>query len=171
MSTAKDNPTEPEFFITRTFNAPRELVWKMWTDPKHMTQWWGPRIFTCPICALDVRVGGTYRVVMRDSDGIDYPCEGFYREIVEPERLVMTMDCSGHPDAWHDLVNPNRDKTKKPFLEMLQTVTFEKLDEKTRLSIRTRFESRAIRDAMLKMGMTEGWTQSLERLEEQLAKA
>ena len=111
-----------------------------------------------------MRVGGAYRITMRAPDGSEYPVEGTYREIVEPERLVMTMDCSGHSDSWHDAVNPDRDKTKKPALDFGQTVTFEKFGDKTRLTIRSRFDSAKIRDGMVKMGMTEGWSQSLERL-------
>jgi uncharacterized protein YndB with AHSA1/START domain len=162
---------DQEFVISRVFDAPRELVWKAWTDPRHMTQWWGPRDFTNPVCELDVRVGGAYRITMRAPDGAEYPLHGFYREIVEPERLVMSMDCSAHPESWHDMVNPHRDKTKKPTLDCVQTVTLEKVGEvRTRLTIRTRFESVTIRDGMLKVGMTEGWSLSLDRLASCLAK-
>jgi uncharacterized protein YndB with AHSA1/START domain len=90
---------------------------------------------------------------------------------VEPERLVMSMDCSAHPESWHDMVNPHRDKTKKPTLDCVQTMTLEKVGEvRTRLTIRTRFESVTIRDGMLKVGMTEGWSLSLDRLASCLAK-
>jgi len=149
----------------RVFNALRALVFKAWTDPTRMARWWGPHNFTNPVCEMDVRPGGAYRIVMRSPEGVEYPIKGVYREIVEPQRLVMTLDCSEHPAAWHDLVNPNRQKGEgNPAGEMLQTATFEELDGKTTLTIRTRFNSVAIRDAMLKMGMTEGWSQSLERL-------
>ncbi len=161
---------EKEFVITRVFNAPRELVWKAWTESERMAHWWGPRSFTNPVCELDGRSGGPYRIVMRGADGAEYPLKGVYREIVEPEQLVMTMDCSEHPAAWHDLVKPNRQKGEdNPAGGMLSTVTFEELDGKTKLTVRTRFSSAAVRDAMLKMGMTEGWSQSLERLTEILA--
>ena len=164
------DPAEPEFVITRVFDAPRWLVFKAWTDPKHMAQWWGPHGFTNPVCEMDVRPGGAYRIVMRSPEGVEYPVKGVYREVVEPERLVMTMNCSEHPAEWHDLVNPKRQKGESnPAGDMLSTVTFEDLDGKTKLTIRTRFDSVAIRDSMLKMGMTEGWTQSLERLAEDLA--
>ena len=161
----------PEFVISRTFDAPRELIWKAWTDPKEMTQWWGPRGFANPVCELDVRVGGAWRIVMRSSEGGDYPCHGFYREIIDQEKLVMTMDVSGHPNEWWDMVLPNRDKTQTPLLAMIQTVTFEKLGGKTKLTVRIRFDSVAIRDSMLKMGMTEGWSQSLDRLAELATKS
>jgi uncharacterized protein YndB with AHSA1/START domain len=160
-----------EFLISRLLAAPRALVFKAWTDPKHMAQWWGPKEFTNPVCEMDLRPGGAHRVVMRGPDGTEYPIKGVYREIVVPERLVMTLDCSEHPAAWHDLVNPKRRKDdRNPAGIMLQTVTFDDLDGKTRLTIRTRFDSTAIRDAMLKIGMTEGWTESLNRLEQHLAK-
>ena len=162
---------EPLFVISRTFDAPRTLVWEAWTDSAHMAQWWGPRAFTNPTCELDVRPGGAYKIVMRGPDGTEYPITGVYREVVKPERLVMTMDCSGHPAAWHDMVKPDRrnDETN-PAGELLTTVTFEELDGQTKLTVQTRFGSVAIRDAMLKMGMTEGWSQSLDRLTELLAK-
>ncbi len=161
---------EKDFVISRVFDAPRELVWKAWTDPKHVANWWGPRDFTNPVCELDVRVGGAYRVVMRAPDGAEFPMKGVYREIVAPERLVMSMDCSEHSDEWHDLVNPNRRGNRNPAGEMVTMATFEKVGDKTRLTIRTRFESAAIRDAMLKMGMTEGWSLSLDRLAECLSR-
>jgi len=164
-------PAEREFVITRIINAPRALVFEAWTDPKYMAEWWGPHTFTNPVCEMDVWPGGAYRIVMRGPDGVEYPVKGVYREVVEPEWLVMTQDCSEHPAEWHDLVNPNRRKEEdNPAGEMLSTVTFEEHDGKTKLAIRTRFDSAAIRDAMLKMGMTEGWSQSLERLEAHLAK-
>jgi uncharacterized protein YndB with AHSA1/START domain len=161
---------EPDFTITRIFDAPRELVFKAWTEPGHMTQWWGPRGFSNPICEMDVRNGGAYRLVMRSPDGVDYPIKGVFREIVRPERIVMTQDVSEHPAQWHDLVNPNRKKgDNNPAGELLTTVIFEEVGGKTKLTVRTRFTSASIRDAMLKMGMTEGWSQSLDRLTELLA--
>lgn len=175
MTTARsDQPAadEREFVITRVFDAPRRRVFKAWTDPKHMAQWWGPHGFTNPVCEMDVRPGGAHRIVMRSPEGVEYPIKGVYREVVEPERVVMTLDCSEHPDEWQDLVNQNRRKGEgNPAGEMLSTVTFDELDGKTTLTIRIRFESVAVRDAMLKMGMTEGWSQSLERLAEHLADA
>ncbi|MFC3106967.1 SRPBCC domain-containing protein [Undibacterium arcticum] len=161
-----------EFVISRLLDAPRTLVFQAWTDPTQMARWFGPHNFTNPVCEIDLRVGGAHRIVMRSPDGVDYPIKGVYREIVAPERLVMTLDCSEHPDAWHDMVKPNRARDERnPAGEMLSTVTFEDVDGKTKLTIRTRFESATIRDAMLKMGMTEGWTESLERLAAHLAKA
>jgi uncharacterized protein YndB with AHSA1/START domain len=168
---AASTESERDFVITRVFDAPREIVFRAWTDPKHLAQWWGPRIFTTHIYKMDVRPGGAYRIAMRGSDGVEYPIKGAYREIVKPERLVMTMDVSEHPAAWHDLVKPNRRKDEtNPAGEMLMTATFDQVGEKTRLTVRVRLISTEIRDAMLKMGMTEGWSESLDRLQEVVAK-
>lgn len=158
--------SEKEFVITRVFAAPRALVFQAWTEPRHMAQWWGPHGFTNPVCEMDVRPGGSWRIVMRAPDGSEHPARGVYREVVPPERIVWTIDHSELPEEWHDLVNPNRDKTRgKPALEIVATTTFEEQGDKTKLTIRLRFESDAVRDALLKIGMNEGWSQSLERLE------
>jgi uncharacterized protein YndB with AHSA1/START domain len=162
-------PEGRDFIITRVFNAPIEQVWKAWTEPERMAQWWGPQTITIPVCEMDVRPGGLFRIVMRGPDGTDFLLKGVYREVTPPKRLVMIMDCSEYPAAWHDLVNPNRDKSKKPTLECVQTVAMEELDGKTTLTIRTRFESVATRDAVVKTGMNEGWSQSLDRLAERLS--
>ncbi len=157
--------------ITRLFAAPPERLFEAWIEPVHLARWWGPHTFTNPVCQVDARPGGVYRIVMRSPEGEDYPLAGAFREVVRPARLVMTMDCSEHPATWHDLVKPNRAPGENnPAGQMFTTVTFEALEGQTRLTVRTRFESAAIRDAMLKMGMTEGWSQSLERLAAELAR-
>jgi uncharacterized protein YndB with AHSA1/START domain len=155
----------PEWEISRTFDAPRKLVWQAWTDPKQMAQWWGPKNFTNPVCELDVRVDGAYRMTMRSPDGSEYPLHGFYREIVEPERLVYTMEITDHPIEWFDQVDPARDKTKPPKVAFIQMATFEDLGCKTKLTVKVWFESEAIRNNLLKVGMNEGWSMSLDRLE------
>jgi uncharacterized protein YndB with AHSA1/START domain len=154
--------------ITRRFDAPCELVWQAWTDPQQFVQWWGPRGFTNPVCELDVQPGGIWRVVMRSPEGVDYAMKSVYVKVEPPTRLVYVMDCSDHPIEWHDVVNPNRDKSLKPRLECVQTVTFEDLGGKTKLTIRMDLESAAIRDAMVKMGANEGWSGSLDKLRELL---
>jgi uncharacterized protein YndB with AHSA1/START domain len=172
--TAKANSAATnDIIFTRVLDAPRELVWKAWTERKHMAQWWGPKVFTNPICEMDVRPGGAYRIVMRSPDGVDYPLKGVYREVVRPALLVMVMDLSEHPDAWHDLVDPKRDKSKgRPPLNPVCTVTFAgEAGGKTKLTIRMSFATAALRDALVKMGMEAGWSQSLDRLAELLGKA
>jgi uncharacterized protein YndB with AHSA1/START domain len=166
-----DAQSNSDFVITRIFNAPPALVFKAWTDPAHLARWWGPHNFTNPVCQMDVRPGGAYRIVMRSPDGVDYPLTGIFREIMPPERIVMTMDCSGHPKEWHDQIKPNRSPgDTNPAGELLTTVTFKNMAGKTEMTVRTRFESTEIGKTMMKMGMTEGWSQSLERLEDLLKK-
>lgn len=156
--------SDPEVRITRLLDATRPAAFDAWTNAGHMLRWWGPERFTLPDCQSDPRPGGAWRIVMRAPDGTDYPLKGFYREFAAPERIVMTVDCSEHPDAWHDLVDPNRDKGRgRPALDVLYIVTFEAVGERTKLTVTTRFGSIALRDAMLKMGMKQGWGQMLDR--------
>jgi len=86
----KTDQDESELIITRVFDAPSELVWKAWTEPERVKQWWGPRGFTSPFCKIDLRVGGSYLVSMRAPDGQDFWSTGVYREIVPQERIVAT---------------------------------------------------------------------------------
>ena len=171
---AKSMDTDPsssrQFVITRVFDAPIERVFEAWTDPRQMARWWGPHNFSNPVCELDARPGGAWRIVMRGPDGADHPAKGVYREVAQPHRLVWTIDHSELSEQWHDLVNPNRDRSKaKPAYELISTISFEERDGQTTLTIRTQFESPDLRDAFLKIGMAEGWSQSLQRLEAILA--
>ena len=142
--------------ITRIFDAPRALVFKAWTDPKHMARWWGPKGFTNPVCEVDARPGGVLRIVMRAPDGVEYPMSGVFREIVAPERLVFTAVAEDH-EGNH-------------LLEVLTTVTFAEHGGKTKLTVQA--SAVALVPAAIQMieGMEAGWTQSLERLAEHLAK-
>jgi len=148
---------ERELVLTRVFDAPRELVFKAWTDPKQVAQWWGPHGFTNPVCDLDVRPGGAIRIHMRGPDGTVYPMTGVYNEVVEPERLVFTsaaLDADGNP-----------------MFEVLTTVTFAEQGGKTKQIMRARVIKSTAEAAPYIKGMEAGWTQSLERLAKSLAKA
>ena len=81
--------SEWDLVMTRVFDAPRELVFKAWTETKHVAQWWGPKRFTNSVCEMDVRPGGAIRIHMRAPDGVVYPMTGVFQEIVAPERLVF----------------------------------------------------------------------------------
>ena len=83
--------------FTRVLNAPRQLVFRIWTQPAHLVRWWGPNDFTLPACEVDFRVGGKYKFCMRAPDGSDHWVWGRYQEIVEPERLVF---------SWHRTPSP-----------------------------------------------------------------
>jgi len=152
-TSAPENVAKRDVVITRIFDAPRGLVFKAWTDPEHMARWWGPNGFTNPICDLDARVGGAWRIVMRSPAGIEYPCGGVYREIVEPERLVFT--------------NIATDSEGNPVLDGLTTVIF----GKTKLTLQTRAVALVAHATAYLAGMEAGWTQSLERLAEELARS
>jgi uncharacterized protein YndB with AHSA1/START domain len=139
-----------EIVVTRIFDAPRALVFKLWTDPKHVAQWWGPNGFSITNYEMDVRPGGVWRFVMHGPDGRDYQNKVVYREVVEPERLVYSH-VSG------------------PQFEM--TVTFDLDGDKTKLTARMQFESAALRDKTIKeFGAVEGLKQTLGRLSEHLAR-
>ena len=163
-----------EFVIMRTFDAPQAAVHKAWTDPSLLSQWWGPEIFSCPVCEMDVRPGGAYQIVMRAPESGtpmkgDFPIRGEFGEI-SPDRIVMIHDATGHPAEWHDMVDPDRGHNPNPAGRMHQTAAFSETDGRTTLTIRTRFETPAIRHAMHRMGMSAGWSGSLDRLERLLAK-
>jgi uncharacterized protein YndB with AHSA1/START domain len=139
-----------EIVASRVFNAPRELVWKAWSDPKHIVQWWGPKGFTTTLQEMDFRPGGTWRFVMHGPDGTDYQNKIIYREIVMPERIAYSH-VSG------------------PLFEA--TVTFTAEGEKTCVDVRMVFESAELREKVAKdFGAVEGLNQQLERLGQQLAK-
>ncbi|MGH7631663.1 MAG: SRPBCC domain-containing protein [Gemmatimonadales bacterium] len=148
--------TERQLVITRSINAPRELVFQAWTHPEHLVHWWGPRGFTTPVCEMDVRPGGTFRITLRSPEGENYRIKGVYHEIVAPERLVYT-------NGW--------DEAGRPGQESLVTVTFADEDGRTKLAILTEFASAADFETFKGMGVIEGWTESLERLAGHLAKA
>jgi uncharacterized protein YndB with AHSA1/START domain len=153
--TETTNPMEREIVIERVFDAPRELVFHAWVDPQHLARWFGPKVFTIPVCETDARVGGAWHIVMRSPDGQEFPCGGVYREIVKPERLVFT--------------NNSVDKEGNPVINGLTTVTFAEHDGKTKLTLRTHGTAMVDYAAAYLKGMEMGWTQSLEKLAEELA--
>jgi uncharacterized protein YndB with AHSA1/START domain len=139
-----------ELVLTRIIDAPRELVFKAWTDPQHLAQWWGPQHFTNPVCEVDLRPGGALRIDMRGPDGSIYPLEGVFREVVVPERLVFT--------------NNALDATGQPMIEGLTTVTFAEHEGKTLLTVHDLISQATPEAADALAGMDEGWNQSLDRL-------
>ena len=139
-----------ELVLTRVFDAPRELVFKAWTDPKRVAQWWGPRGFSNPVCELDLRPGGAIRIHMRGPDGTVYPMTGVYQEVVEPERIVFTSAAL--------------DDKGNPMFEVSTTVNFAEQDGKTKQILRARVIKSTAQAAPYIAGMEAGWTQSLERL-------
>jgi uncharacterized protein YndB with AHSA1/START domain len=151
-NSAAAQPADRELVLTRVFDAPPSLVFKAWTDPQHLAQWWGPHGFTNPRCEVDVRPGGAIRIDMRGPDGTVYPMAGVYREVVAPKRLVFAASAL--------------DAQGKPLFEVLTTVTFADLGGKTTLTLRARVVKETAAAAPYLQGMEAGWTQSLERLAE-----
>jgi uncharacterized protein YndB with AHSA1/START domain len=142
---------ERELTITRVFDAPRALVFKAWTDPKHLAQWWGPQGFTNPVCEFDARAGGALRIHMSGPDGSVYPMKGVIQEIVAPERLVFTniaIDASGNH-----------------LLEGLTTVIFSDERGKTKMTLHTKAVAVTEVAIAYLQGMEMGWTQSIDKLE------
>jgi uncharacterized protein YndB with AHSA1/START domain len=139
-----------EVIIIRVFDAPRDLVFKAWTEPGHVAQWWGPGGFTSTVLAWDMRPGGPTRVDMKGPDGVTHPMDGTVREVVPPERLVFVAGAL--------------DGAGKLMFEVLTTVTFEQLGGKTRLTLKLRVVRKGPGADQHIKGMKIGWTQSLERL-------
>jgi uncharacterized protein YndB with AHSA1/START domain len=160
-----------DFVMTRVFAALPELVWKAWTDPRLVARWWGPKSFTSPVCEMDVRPGGAYRIVMRSPDGIDYPMKGRFDEVVPPKLLVYTVDMSEHPADWQDLLTKQLEGNEPDTSRLLCRVTFEDEGGKTRLTVRSTFDSSVLRDAFVRMGMETGWGEMLDKLALLLGKA
>ncbi len=146
-----------ELVLTRVFDAPRDLVFNAWTDPRHIVRWWGPHGFTNPVCEVDACPGGAIRIHMRGPDGTVYPMRGEFREIVPPERLVLTTAVD-EPDG-------------SPRFEVLHTVTFAEQDGKTVLTLTARVIKETAAAAPQLGGMQAGWAQSLERLSAYLTKS
>jgi uncharacterized protein YndB with AHSA1/START domain len=162
---------ESDVVLTRIFDAPRAMVFKAWTVPAQLALWFGPHGYTNPVCRIDAQAGGEYRIVMRSPEGIDYPLKGTFIEVDEPQRLVCDDNLEEHPAEWFELLNKNRPKDAGELPKIYRrTTTFEEIGGKTKIAIRNHFISSVDRDVMLKMGMAEGWGQSLERLEDLLAK-
>jgi uncharacterized protein YndB with AHSA1/START domain len=149
-------PTDEQILITRDLDAPRHLVYRAWTTPELVERWWCGHYGKLLSVAIDLRVGGRWRYVM-ESDGVEMPFHGEYREIVPGERIVHTevfeMPGSG--------IGPEDDDAA-----VLTTVTFVELDGRTRLEQLVEAGSRQVRDAMLESGMESGVQQQLDVLEE-----
>lgn len=139
-----------ELTITRTFNAPRELVWEAWTNQKHIEQWWGPKGFTNPVCEWNAKTGGKIYIEMKAPDGVRYPMDGVFREIIENEKIVFTSAAL--------------DKKGEHLFEVLNTINFIDEGDKTKLVLHFIFSN--IKPEGLKHigGAEFGWNMSLDKL-------
>jgi uncharacterized protein YndB with AHSA1/START domain len=144
---------ERELVMTRVFDTPRRLVFKAWTEPERIKQWWGPRGFVTLSCEMDFRPGGLWRTRSKAPDGREYVSRSVFREIMEPERLVFSY-------SWEDAEG-------KPKHETLVTITFVEQHGKTLLTFHQGvFESVTSRDEH-----EEGWRSAFELLSEYLPQA
>jgi uncharacterized protein YndB with AHSA1/START domain len=141
-------PGKHEIRMSRDFDAPRELVFKAMTDPTLVPRWWGLNSTTTIVDKMEVKAGGLWRYIERDADGNEYAFHGVYHEISAPDRMVFTFEFEGMPGH-----------------VLLETVTLEDHDGKTRVIDSSIFQSVADRDGMLQSGMETGATQSWESLE------
>jgi uncharacterized protein YndB with AHSA1/START domain len=169
-ATARAAPAE-EFVISRVFDAPRDLVWKAWTESERLLRWWGPKGCTLVSCTLDLRPGGIFHYHMRFPDGLDTWGKFVFREIVAPERLIFVVSFSDEKGG----VTRNPWNSSWP-LEWLSTVTFEEQGGGTKLTVRwapdvsaTELERKTFADG--RQGMQQGWTGTLDRLSAYLAQA
>ena len=139
-----------ELVITRVLDAPRELVFAAWTDPRHVAQWWGPQGWTTSVCEIDLRPGGAWHFVWRRPDGAEMAMRGVYREVAPPERLVSTESWGGD---WPETLN---------------TLILSEEDGKTTITQMVLYPSQEARDAALGTGMKDGVSRSFDRLAEYL---
>ncbi|HEY8757804.1 MAG TPA: SRPBCC family protein [Candidatus Limnocylindria bacterium] len=144
--------SDTELHLTREFDAPRDLVWKAMTDPALMSRWWGPRQYKTVVDTMDVRPGGKWRMRNIAADGGEHAFRGEYREIVPPERIVMTFEYEPLPG--HISV---------------ETMTLTERDGRTLLTVRDQFASKEDLDGMVNSGMESGARETYERLDELLA--
>jgi uncharacterized protein YndB with AHSA1/START domain len=147
-------PAEREIHIERVFDAPRDRVFAVYTDPALIPEWWGPRGTTTIVDTMDVRPGGSWRFVARDADGTETGFRGTYREITPPERIVQTFEWEGMPGH-----------------VSIDTAEFEDLgDGRTKIVTTSIFHTTEERDGMLGSGMEGGMNETYERLDELLAR-
>ena len=146
-----------ELLLTRLIDAPREKLYRAWTDANLLKRWFAPLPYTTPIAELDVRPGGASLIVMRGPDGKDLPNRGVYLEVVPNERLVFT---DAYVKAWQP--------SEKPFMTVI--ATFEDEVGKTRYTARVRHWTVADREAHEKMGFHQGWGICTDQLAALVAK-
>jgi uncharacterized protein YndB with AHSA1/START domain len=141
----------PKLVVSRTFDAPRKLVWKAWTEPEQMAKWWGPHMFTNPVCEMDVRPGGTLLIHMQGPEGPAMPMQGVFQEVTPLEKLVFTTRAF-------------LDEKGESGIETTNIVTFREEGGKTIVRLESFFTKARPEFAMAVKGFKAGWNQSLDRL-------
>lgn len=152
MPSPVSQATSRELVLTRLIAAPREKLFRAWTEPELIKQWFTPRPWTTPVVETDVRPGGSSYMLMRGPDGTEMPNRGVYLEVVTNEKLVFT---DAYTEAWQP--------SDKPFFTCV--LTFEDEGGKTRYTARARHWTDADRESHEKMGFHEGWGKATDQLE------
>ncbi|HEX6302169.1 MAG TPA: SRPBCC family protein [Acidimicrobiia bacterium] len=150
-SAAVTLPSDTEILITRSFDAPAELVFEVWTTPEHVRNWWGWETDQMRVCEIDLKVGGGYRFVAGDGDR-EVAFRGVYQEIEQPHRLVSTEVYEPYPES-----------------ESLNTLTLQEDDGVTTMRILVAHQTKEARDATIATGMEKGLQHSLDRVDKILA--
>jgi uncharacterized protein YndB with AHSA1/START domain len=150
-------PSDLEIVMSRSFDAPRALVFEVHSKAEHLKRWWGPRKYDMPVCEIDFRAGGAWRMV-HWADGEEYAFHGEYLEIVPPERIKWTFEWEGM-SAWEGMSDH----------VVTETMVLTEQDGVTTITTTSVFASKEDRDAMLQSGMEEGANESYDRLAELLA--
>ncbi|MGZ3937011.1 MAG: SRPBCC family protein [Flavisolibacter sp.] len=145
----KAEPGKHEIIITHMFDAPRDLVFKLYIDPESIPQWWGPRRLTTKVDRMEVRTGGRWRFIQHDPEGKEFAFHGVYHEIKRPERVVSTFEWEGMPGH-----------------VLMETIVFDDVEGKTKVTDSSVFQSVEDRDSMVKTGTEEGSYESGERFAE-----
>lgn len=153
-----ENKNNKGLTIIRNFDAPRELVWKAWTEPEHFKKWFGPKNFTCPFCKIDLKVGGRYLSCMRSPEGMEFWITGEFREIIYLKRLIYTDSFAdengnevpasqyGMPGDWSS--------------ELIVTINFEDINGKTRMTL----SHTGIPEGEISHQTTAGWNEMFDKL-------
>jgi len=142
-------PTDDQILITREFDAPRELVWRAYTEPDLVRRWWHANRGEMTICDIDLRVGGSWRYVMATPEGFEVAFHGEYRELVPHERIVTTEVYEPVPDA-----------------EAVDTVEFSEVDGRTTITMVVQHQRKEFRDMHVESGMEDGLQDALDLLEQ-----
>lgn len=151
-NTTFSTPSDTEFRATRTFDAPRRLVWAAYTEPQHIRNWClGPEGWTMPVCEVDLREGGNWKFTWRKTDGTEMTMTGTYTEVKPPERFVSTESWGG------------------PWPATINTIELTERAGKTTLTLTVRYPSKEARDAARGTGMESGMTRSFELLATKVA--
>jgi uncharacterized protein YndB with AHSA1/START domain len=143
-------PSDRVIVITRAFDAPRSLVFEAWTKAEHVAQWWDPSGAPLAVCNIDLRPNGAFRFVHQGPDGVNHPFTGLYREVTAPARLVFTT------------------RVAPSGAESIGTLVFSEHEGRTTLTMTIECQSKADRDALLKMRVDVGTTRTLDNLDEYL---